>query len=96
MRGNDGPILLPGNDLVRKGIQDLEERVESVEALLASIGAPRLRALGVKVPAALPAAEERLYRILVSEHGDAAHARYNALVRRLVSYERAAARSWNA
>jgi hypothetical protein len=36
-------------------------------------------------------AEQRLYRLLADRHGDAAHARYNALVRRLVSFERAAA-----
>jgi len=33
----------------------------------------------------------RYHRILQQAHGDAAHSRYNALVRRLVSYERALA-----
>jgi len=43
------------------------------------------------VPAALPDAEHRLYGRLASDGGGAAHGRYNALVRRLVSFERALA-----
>jgi len=35
-------------------------------------------------------AELRLYVLLQAEEGDGAHSRYNALVRRLVSFERAA------
>ena len=81
---------LPGADLVRQGIRDLERGVESVEALLVSIGAPRLRDLGLALPQPLENAEHRLYEKLRDEHGDAAHSRYNALVRRLVRYERAA------
>lgn len=84
------PISLPGEDLIRRGLRDLDEGIESVESLLVSIGAPRLRTLGLPVAAPLPAPEQRLYRLLAADHGDAAHSRYNALVRRLVSYERAA------
>jgi hypothetical protein len=81
---------LPGAGLVEKGIADLERGVVSVESLLVSIGARRLEALGIGVrsPAASP--EHRLYALLVEEDGDAAHSRYNALIRRLVSFERAA------
>jgi len=82
--------LLPGEDLVRKGIDDLGRGVESAEALLVSIGAPRLRRLGIAIPEPLATPEHRLYGLLRSEHGDAAHSRYNALIRRLVSFERAA------
>jgi hypothetical protein len=82
---------LPGHDLVAKGVADLEREIESVEALLVSIGAPRLRPLGIRVANPVPDAEHRLYRLLAGRHGDAAHSRYNALVRRLVSFERAAA-----
>jgi hypothetical protein len=82
---------LPGEDLVRRGIADLEHGVESEESLLVSIGAPRLRRLGFRVDGALPGPEHRLYEVLRVRHGDAAHSRYNALVRRLVSFERAAA-----
>ncbi|MBA2476831.1 MAG: hypothetical protein H0V40_12860 [Actinobacteria bacterium] len=81
---------LPGEELVLKGIADLERDVESVEALLVSIGAVRLSRLGLRVPTALPAPEHRLYELLRRDEPDAAHSRYNALVRRLVSYERAA------
>lgn len=85
------PIALPGEELVHCGLRDLEEGIESVESLLVSIGAPRLGRLGVAIATPIPAPEHRLYRLLCEAHGDAAHSRYNALVRRLVSYERAAA-----
>jgi len=81
---------LPGADLIATGIEDLERGAESVEALLASIGAHRLGRLGIVVPSPFPAPEHRLYRFLQQESGDAAHSRYNALLRRLVSFERAA------
>ena len=81
---------LPGADLVAKGIADLEREIESAEALLVAIGAPRLRRAGVDVPpVAFRAPEHRLYELLAREAPDAAHSRYNALIRRLVSYERA-------
>ena len=81
---------LPGADLVEAGLADLERGVESTEALLVSIGAPRLGALGLRISAPLPSPERRLYELLHAEDPDAAHSRYNALVRRLVSFERAA------
>ena len=84
-------MSLPGEELIRRGLRDLEEGVESVESLLVSIGAPRLRQLGLTIAMPLPAPEQRLYRLLAETHDDAAHSRYNALVRRLVSYERASA-----
>jgi hypothetical protein len=81
---------LPGGELVAKGLRDVAAGVETVEALLVSIGAPRLTALGLTVERPLPDAEHRLYLALHAEDEDAAHARYNALVRLLVSFERAA------
>jgi hypothetical protein len=81
---------LPGEDLVRKGVADLERGIESVEALLVSIGAPRLEDLGFEVPNPIPSPELRLYELLARENSDSAHSRYNAQVRRLVSFERAA------
>jgi hypothetical protein len=81
---------LPGEDLVRKGIADLERGIESVEALLVSIGAPRLRRIGFVVPRPIPFPEHRLYDVLARSEPDSAHSRYNALLRRLVSFERAA------
>ena len=82
---------LPGADLVRQGLADLVRGVESVPALLVAIGAPRLRRLGVPVPEVpISSPEHRLYELLASVEPDAAHSRYNALIRRLVSFERAA------
>ena len=81
---------LPGADLVLEGLQDLAGGVESAAALLVSIGAPRLRRLGFDIPNPLPSPEHRLYELLQQDDPDGAHSRYNALVRRLVSFERAA------
>jgi hypothetical protein len=79
----------PGGELVSPGLEDLERGAVTVNALLVSIGASRLRAIGVPVPTVIPDANEKLYALLEREHGDAAHSQYNALVRRLVSFERA-------
>jgi hypothetical protein len=82
---------LPGAPLIEQGLADLARGEESVPSLLASIGFPRLRLLGLDVPSPLPDAERRLYRLLEKDGADSAHGRYNALVRTLVSFERAAA-----
>jgi len=81
---------LPGEDLIESGLEDLSRGVESVPALLVSIGAPRLSQVGLRLTAALPSPEHRLYELLAADDPDSAHSRYNALVRRLVSFERAA------
>lgn len=82
--------MLPGADLVQRGVEDLGAGRESAEALLISIGAPRLQSLGIEVsPIASP--EHKLYLLLSDKKGDAAHSSYNALIRQLVSFERAAA-----
>ncbi|MEX0971887.1 MAG: hypothetical protein WDZ46_01355 [Solirubrobacterales bacterium] len=82
---------LPGADLIRRGVADLSSGVESAEALLVSIGAPRLRTVGVELSSPIPDPEHKLYLHLAQEKGNAAHSAYNALIRRLVSFERAAA-----
>ena len=82
--------MRPGEDLIAKGLADLAQGHDSLEALLVSIGAPRLAAAGIPVPAPLANAEHRLYQRLALDDSDSAHSRYNALVRRLVSFERAA------
>ena len=87
----DDLVHLPGSELVREGIADLERGIESVPALLVSIGAPRLRRIGLVLPeSAFPSPEMRLYEHLAESDPDSAHDRYNALVRRLVSFESAA------
>ena len=80
----------PGGDLIRQGLEDLAAGRESEAALLVSIGAPRLRALGLPVPETHAGpSEHRLYERLAGADPDSAHSRYNALVRRLVRFERA-------
>ena len=80
---------LPGGDLVRRGLADIAAGITSDESLLVGIGAPRLRTLGLDVPLDLPAdPENELYSRLAATDSDSAHARYNALIRLLVSFER--------
>ena len=81
---------LPGEDFVATGIRDLARGVESELALLVSIGAPRLSRLGFVIDHPMCDPERRLYERLAAADPAAAHSRYNALVRRLVSFERAA------
>ena len=81
---------LPGGDLIREGLRDLEGGLVSEEALLVSIGARRLRNAGVPVPeTTLANPEHSLYFRLAENDPDSAHSRYNALIRQLVSFERA-------
>jgi hypothetical protein len=87
-----GPATnLPGADVIERGLVDLSNNNETVDALLVSIAAPRLRALGFEVPKTIENPELRLYRRLATQFGDGAHSRYNSLIRRLVSFQRAAA-----
>jgi hypothetical protein len=80
----------PGANLVERGIEDLKSERDSVEALLVSIGAPRLSTLGIAVPDPILSPEHKLYTRLAREKANGAHSAYNALIRRLVSFERAA------
>ena len=82
---------LPGYELIESGVEDLREGRETIAALLVAVGAPRLKSLGINLPDSLPEnPEHRLYDLLEREGSDSAHSRYNALIRRLVSFERAA------
>jgi hypothetical protein len=89
---NDVPANLPGHELVSAGLADLAAGRESEASLLVTMAAPRLRAFGLMVPAG--SAEHPSYRLfeLISEnHADGdAHSRYNALIRRMVSFAHAA------
>lgn len=81
---------LPGADLIQTGLADAAAGRETIASLLVSIGAPRLRRAGLEVPdLAVAHPEHRLYDLLAAEDSDAAHSRYNALIRQLVSFERA-------
>lgn len=82
---------LPGAELITQGLADLARGEETVESLLVSIGGPKLRSLGFEFTGRFENPEHRLYFLLGRQHGDNAHGQYNALIRRLVSYERAVA-----
>lgn len=82
---------LPGETLIRDGLADLADGRRTAAACLAAIAAPRLRRAGLLTDgtANLPAEPEReLYALLRKEGGDA-YARYNALLRELISFEQA-------
>ena len=89
-RGTVSAWSCPEQTWSRRASATSPAETPTVEALLVSIGARRLIAAGLELPAALPDPELRLYELLAEEDQDSAHGRYNALVRRLVSYERAA------
>ncbi len=83
--------MKPGEDLIEQGIADLAKGLETVPSLLVSIGASRLRDAGLDIPyPTFSMPEHRLYTLLQAEHSDNAHSQYNAYIRRLVSFERAA------
>ena len=82
---------LPGEDLIREGVADLEAGRVSVAACLAALAFPRLQRVGLlrELPPGLAAdVELQLYRLLRHSGGDA-YSRYNALLRRLISFEQA-------
>jgi len=83
---------LPGAELVAQGLRDAARGVLSPEALLVAIGAPRLERLGLHVPAVSALESEgelALYRTLCARGELDPYSRYNALLRELVSFERA-------
>jgi hypothetical protein len=77
---------LPGGDLVDAGLDALASGRVSAEALAVSLAAPRLRREGVPLGSVLDDPERRLFDLLSERDGDLAHARYKALLRRLVSF----------
>ena len=81
---------LPANELIAAGLEDLQHERQTIPALLVAIGAPKLRSLGLTLPEHLPDnPEHRLYDLLSATGPDSAHSKYNALIRKLVSFERA-------
>jgi len=80
---------LPGEDLIIKGLEDLNNNIESIESLLVLIGAPRLRALNLPIPKSLHREfpENRLYRLLERQDSNNTYSRFNAYIRLLVSFE---------
>lgn len=85
---------LPGGAVIDRGLADLAAGRETVESLVVSLAAPRLRREGVPLPRGLvPDADRRLYRLLEREHGDLAHSRYLAHLRQAASFADACAGS---
>jgi hypothetical protein len=81
---------LRGGELVQTGLEDLLHRRETVESLVVSMSAERLLALGIHVPEPIDHAELRLCRLLTVKFGHEADGRYNALLRRMTMFQRAA------
>ncbi len=81
---------LPGEALVRRGLDDYASDLHTPAACLVRIAHPRLFRCGLLPPPAeaVDEAELELYRLLRQEGGDA-YARYNALLGELVSFEMA-------
>jgi hypothetical protein len=92
---------LPGEALIREGLEDWHSGRRTIAACLVEIARPRLARIGL-IPgqSATLRAEEpldpelRLYALLRQEDGDA-YSRYNALLRELVSFEQALDRRAN-
>ncbi|MDQ3777072.1 MAG: hypothetical protein M3461_23330 [Pseudomonadota bacterium] len=61
---------LPGGDLIEEGLDDLRQHRQTVAALLVSIGAPRLRQLGLRVPRTESDPERCLYELLARSDPD--------------------------
>lgn len=77
---------LPGGHVVDTGLADLADGRATVESLLVSLAAPRLRREGVPLSAVLANPEDRLFELLSRSTGDLAHARYNAHLRQISSF----------
>jgi len=80
---------LPGEVLVRRGLEDLSQGRLSAEALTVSLASGRLRHCGLDLPpeSVLPPDRElALYALLRERDEDDAYARYNALRRELDSF----------
>lgn len=83
---------LPGGRAIDLGLFSLAAGEESIESLMVSLAAPRLRKEGVPLPRVVFAdADVRLYRWIERTDSDLAHARYLACLRLLASFADACA-----
>jgi len=82
---------LPGEELIRDGLAQIDSGEMTVTAALAWIAHARLIRHGLlpKGSSPPPAEPERLLYRLLQQSGPDAYARYNALLRTLTSFERA-------
>lgn len=82
---------MPGWELVSEGLRDIELGRRTVASAAVQLASSRLSALGIEVQLSSgrqPSHE--LYELLAAQDPDGAHSRYNAVVRRLASFARAA------
>jgi len=81
---------LPGAERILQGLHDYQEGRNTIPSCLVRIARPRLIRAGLMPSGTKPddSAELDLYQQLAPE-GAAAHSRYNALIRELISFEHA-------
>jgi len=78
---------LPGGEMIDRGLAALAAAEETLESLVVSLAAPRLRREGVPLPRAVFLdADRRLYRLLEEESAELAHSRYLAYLRLAESF----------
>ena len=83
---------LPGSELVLPGLSEAAAGELTIGSCLVSIARPLMQSSGLAtkydIRDFIPEPERALYRLLQKEGGNA-YGRYNALLRRLVSFEQA-------
>lgn len=77
---------LPGGDIVDAGLADLAAGDVTIESLVLSVAAPRLRRESVPLGSVHEHPEDRLFELLSRDAADLAHARYNAWLRQIASF----------
>ncbi len=86
---NNWSEMLPGGQMVQRGLGDMREGRCTIYSCLVAIGQTRLRRAGLlEVEPTIAEPERQLYRLLRAEGGDA-YSRYNSLLRELASFEHA-------
>ena len=85
---------LPGGEIVDAGLSALTRGEETMQSLLVSLAAPRLKREGVPLPREVfKDADVRLYRLLERDDAGLAHSRYLACLRQAESFANACARA---
>jgi hypothetical protein len=85
---------LPGGEIIDAGMAALARGEETVESLLVSLAAPRLKREGVPLPREVfKDGDVKLYRLLERDDAGLAHSRYRACLRQAESFANACARA---
>lgn len=86
---------LPGSEIVVKGMSDLGRNLVTIESLALLICRPEMLRIGIYFPDMSSISRPReleLYTLIENESGRDSHTRYNAILRRLVSFIRCSGR----